>query len=80
MLRPAKWQEKVVVLTRVGFFVFKDLQDQSPFFFPLINSSMFHGPSLPDTWPQFPKELLRSVRAARELEPKGREPLRPPLL
>lgn len=44
MLRPAKWQEKVVVLTRVGFFVFKDLQDQSPFFFPLINASLFHGP------------------------------------
>ena len=28
----------IKIFTRGGFYVFKDLQDQSPFFFPLINS------------------------------------------
>ena len=72
MLRPAKWVEKVVVLTRVGCLVFRDLMDQSPFFFPIINATLFQGAGN-DPLPHYPKELIRAVKAARE-EPMTRHP------
>lgn len=66
------------MLTRIGILVFRSLSDQSPFFFPLINSSV-HFSSF-QSLPTFPKELILSFNAALEKDQKERAAPRPPIL
>ena len=36
----AGWKMKILVLTKIGILVFRDLRDQTPFYFPILNASL----------------------------------------
>ena len=36
----AGWGMKILVLTKIGILIFRDLRDQTPFYFPIMNACL----------------------------------------
>ena len=53
-LRSSGWEERLVVLTRVGVLILNSLTDQHPRFFPVLNSQINTNPELLKSLPDLP--------------------------
>ena len=50
----ASWKMKILVLTNIGILVFRDLRDQTPFYFPILNATLNEVANMESLAP-FPK-------------------------